>query len=174
MEAGLNPEKSLARAKYGAEAFSGMEGALPTPFPRTIGPNAVKYLWEVVESGLASDMVRRFEEAFAEELMVFISGGISHAAFGGLGYLLGINPIWGAISFALASALVWVRWSRGRGCRRIRSYIILRIVGIVLVIALLTIHLSVVLDIASGATIILVSVASFLICSLKGWLRRRG
>jgi len=40
--------------------------------------------------------------------ITFISGGISHAAFGGigLGYLLGINPIWGAISFALFSALV--------------------------------------------------------------------
>lgn len=39
--------------------------------------------------------------------IVFISGGISHAAFGGigLGYLLGINPIWGAVFFSLASAL---------------------------------------------------------------------
>lgn len=39
--------------------------------------------------------------------IVFISGGISHAAFGGigLGYLLGINPIWGALFFSLASAL---------------------------------------------------------------------
>ena len=39
--------------------------------------------------------------------IVFISGGISHASFGGigLGYLLGINPIIGAIFFALASAL---------------------------------------------------------------------
>ncbi len=39
--------------------------------------------------------------------IVFISGGISHAAFGGigLGYLLGINPIWGAVFFSLASAV---------------------------------------------------------------------
>jgi zinc transport system permease protein len=38
--------------------------------------------------------------------IVFISGGISHAAFGGigLGYLLGVNPIWGAVFFSLASA----------------------------------------------------------------------
>ncbi len=39
--------------------------------------------------------------------IVFISGGIAHASFGGigLGYLLGINPIHGAIFFTLASAL---------------------------------------------------------------------
>ena len=38
--------------------------------------------------------------------IVFISGGISHAAFGGigLGYLVGMNPIWGAVLFSLASA----------------------------------------------------------------------
>ena len=39
--------------------------------------------------------------------IVFISGGISHSAFGGigLGYLLGIDPIIGALFFTLASAL---------------------------------------------------------------------
>jgi zinc transport system permease protein len=39
--------------------------------------------------------------------LVFISGGISHAAFGGvgLGYLLGINPILAAIPFSIASAI---------------------------------------------------------------------
>jgi len=39
--------------------------------------------------------------------IVFLSGGIAHAAYGGigLGYLLGINPIIGAIAFALASAM---------------------------------------------------------------------
>ncbi|MBN2459962.1 MAG: metal ABC transporter permease [Candidatus Cloacimonetes bacterium] len=36
-----------------------------------------------------------------------ISGGIAHAAFGGLGlgYFLGVNPVWGIIPFGLASAL---------------------------------------------------------------------
>ena len=58
------------RAKYGAEAFRGLVGTLPTAFPRTIGPNAMKYLQEVVDSGLTSDMVTRFETAFAEELGV--------------------------------------------------------------------------------------------------------
>ncbi|MBD3263762.1 MAG: iron chelate uptake ABC transporter family permease subunit, partial [Candidatus Omnitrophica bacterium] len=39
--------------------------------------------------------------------IVFISGGIAHAAFGGigLGYYLGINPVLGVIPFSLFSAL---------------------------------------------------------------------
>ena len=39
--------------------------------------------------------------------MVFISGGISHSAFGGigLGYLVGIDPVLGAMLFAIVSAL---------------------------------------------------------------------
>ena len=40
--------------------------------------------------------------------IVFISGGISHAAFGGigLGYFLGVNPILVAIPFSIASAIL--------------------------------------------------------------------
>ena len=40
--------------------------------------------------------------------IVFISGGIAHASFGGigLGYFLGINPVWGVIPFGITSALV--------------------------------------------------------------------
>jgi zinc transport system permease protein len=39
--------------------------------------------------------------------IVFISGGISHAAFGGigLGYFLGINPVLAAVPFSLLSAV---------------------------------------------------------------------
>lgn len=39
--------------------------------------------------------------------IVFISGGIAHAAFGGvgLGYFLGINPVLGVLPFGIASAL---------------------------------------------------------------------
>ena len=39
--------------------------------------------------------------------IVFISGGIAHAAFGGigLGYLLGVSPILTAIPFSLVSAV---------------------------------------------------------------------
>ena len=39
--------------------------------------------------------------------MVFLSGGITHASFGGigLGYFLGINPVLGATLFGVVSAL---------------------------------------------------------------------
>jgi len=39
--------------------------------------------------------------------IIFISGGIAHASFGGigLGYLIGISPVLGALVFSLASAL---------------------------------------------------------------------
>lgn len=53
------------RARYGAAAHLHETGKLPTPFPRTIGPNAMTYLQEVVDSGLTVDMVGRFEAAFA-------------------------------------------------------------------------------------------------------------
>jgi dTDP-4-amino-4,6-dideoxygalactose transaminase len=55
------------RAKYGAQAHKDEVGVLPTSFPRTIGPNCAKYLIEVAESGLVSNMIERFEQAFAEE-----------------------------------------------------------------------------------------------------------
>ena len=40
--------------------------------------------------------------------IVFIAGGISHAAFGGigLGYWLGVNPLWAVTPFSLAAALL--------------------------------------------------------------------
>ncbi|MHC1610672.1 MAG: metal ABC transporter permease [Candidatus Methanospirareceae archaeon] len=39
--------------------------------------------------------------------IVFISGGIAHAAFGGIGlaYFLGVNPVLGVIPFSIAAAL---------------------------------------------------------------------
>lgn len=58
------------RAKYGAEAQANDIGQLPVPFPRTMGPNSMKYLQEVVDSGLAVNMIGRFEAAFAEEMGV--------------------------------------------------------------------------------------------------------
>ncbi|PKO13054.1 MAG: hypothetical protein CVU39_20645 [Chloroflexi bacterium HGW-Chloroflexi-10] len=38
--------------------------------------------------------------------IVFISGGVAHAAYGGIGlaYFLGLNPVFGAVSFSLLSA----------------------------------------------------------------------
>lgn len=58
------------RAKYGAAAWAALKGKLPNAFPRTMGPNALPYLQEVVESGLNSDMIGRFEKAFAQKLGV--------------------------------------------------------------------------------------------------------
>jgi perosamine synthetase len=57
------------RAKYGAAAYREV-GELPNPFPRTVGPNAMKYLQEIVDSGISCDMVGRFESAFAEAVGV--------------------------------------------------------------------------------------------------------
>lgn len=61
---------AIQRAKYGAQAFQHTGGKLPSPFPRTMGGNCLKYLQEVVESGLTSGIIDRFERAFAKELGV--------------------------------------------------------------------------------------------------------
>jgi zinc transport system permease protein len=39
--------------------------------------------------------------------IVFVSGGIAHAAYGGIGlaYYLDVNPVWGAIAFSVVAAL---------------------------------------------------------------------
>ena len=63
-------EHKPERAKYGAAAWKDLVGALPNPFPRTIGSNAATYLQEIVDSGLCVDMMGRFERAFATELGV--------------------------------------------------------------------------------------------------------
>ena len=47
------------RASYGAQAHEDEVGKLPTAFPRAIGPNAMKYLQEVVDSGLTVNMIGR-------------------------------------------------------------------------------------------------------------------
>jgi len=59
-------------AQYGAAAYEAVAGGLPAQYPRIIGPNAMKYLQEVVDSGFSRShtMVERFEKAFAEELGV--------------------------------------------------------------------------------------------------------
>lgn len=57
-------------ARYGAAAQAGFAGSLPTAFPRAIGPSAGRLLGEVMGAGLASDMVTRFERAFAEAMGV--------------------------------------------------------------------------------------------------------
>ncbi len=59
-------EPMMESAKYGAAAFEGSTNILPGVFPREMGPNALAYLTEVVNAGLTSNMVSRFEKAFAE------------------------------------------------------------------------------------------------------------
>jgi len=61
---------SRVPATYGAASLNGEEAALPSPFPRTMGPNCAGYLQEVVDSGLTVDMIGRFEKNFAAELGV--------------------------------------------------------------------------------------------------------
>ncbi|MDF2722426.1 MAG: btrR 2 [Paenibacillus sp.] len=53
-------------AKFGSAAQISSSIGLPTVYPREMGPNTLTYLQEVVESGLASNMVARFEKVFAE------------------------------------------------------------------------------------------------------------
>ncbi|MEI6499773.1 MAG: DegT/DnrJ/EryC1/StrS aminotransferase family protein [Armatimonadota bacterium] len=60
--------KSDEHARFGAAAIAHLKGQLPNPFPRTMGPRAMQYLQEVVDSGLGGDMVSRFETAFAATL----------------------------------------------------------------------------------------------------------
>ncbi len=62
--------KPVVRAQYGAAAYAGADGAVPSAFPRQMGPNCLKYVQEVIESGLSSNMIDRFEKAFAAELGV--------------------------------------------------------------------------------------------------------
>ena len=51
--------------------------------------------------------------------LVFLSGGITHASFGGIGmaYYLGADPIAGALLFAVASALGIEATSSGKRIR---------------------------------------------------------
>ena len=49
-----------------------------------------------------------------EKKLISMSGGIAHASFGGigLGYLLGFEPIWGGLLFAVASSVMISRLPR--------------------------------------------------------------
>ncbi len=62
--------EELKRAAWGAQAHKNETGKLPVAFPRIMGPNAMKYLQEVVDTGMTCDMMGRFEAAFARELGV--------------------------------------------------------------------------------------------------------
>ncbi len=62
------PDSANPRASFGFAAFRDMTGGLPNPFPRVMGPNAGKYVLEVVDSGLTCNMTERFEQEFARQM----------------------------------------------------------------------------------------------------------
>lgn len=66
-----------------------------------------------VLSGIACGIVGTY---VVSRRMVFLSGGITHASFGGIGiaYHFGLNPIGGAMVFAVLSAL-GIEWAGAKG-----------------------------------------------------------
>ena len=73
-------------------------------------------LWAILLISTTSAIIGTYIVA---RRMLFITGGITHASFGGLGvgYYLGINPTLSALVFAILSAL-GVEWlSRGKSVR---------------------------------------------------------
>jgi dTDP-4-amino-4,6-dideoxygalactose transaminase len=59
-------DESLPDATFGAAAMAPATAQLPGVYPREMGPNTMMYLQEVVDSGLASNMVDRFTSYLAE------------------------------------------------------------------------------------------------------------
>ncbi len=62
----IKKEDLIDSIKYGAASVEPAAGKLPSRYPREMGPNTMKYLKEVADSGLASDMVERFTRYFAD------------------------------------------------------------------------------------------------------------
>lgn len=58
--------EKLGNATFGSAAQIKSTAGLPSVFPREMGPNTIAYLQQVVDSGLSSDMVARFERVLAE------------------------------------------------------------------------------------------------------------
>ena len=54
------------KARFGADAMAPATDTLPGVFPREMGPNAMAYLQEVIDSGLGSNMIQRFTDYLAE------------------------------------------------------------------------------------------------------------
>src|SRR5687768_6405477 len=89
----------VARVKFGSEAQKEFRGKLPLPFPRTMGPNALRYLEEVVESGLTTDMVSRFEQTFARRM------GVKHC-IGTPGCTAALSVLAAALQFSPGDEIV--------------------------------------------------------------------
>ncbi|MCK5129488.1 MAG: metal ABC transporter permease [Clostridiales bacterium] len=62
----------------------------------------------VIAAVLASIVTGIIGTIAIEKKLVSMSGGVAHASFGGigLGYLLGFEPIWGGLFFAIGSSLL--------------------------------------------------------------------
>lgn len=69
---------------------------------------AYDFIWHAMEAAFLASITCGIIGAYiVARRMVFISGGITHASFGGigLGYYFGMNPIAGAVIFSVLSAL---------------------------------------------------------------------
>ena len=75
---------------------------------------AVHALLAALLAGIVGGLVGTF---VVVKRLVFLAGGLSHAAFGGVGLFLflGADPRVGAFLAALAAALILARWEPGRG-----------------------------------------------------------
>src|SRR6056297_3337754 len=64
----------------------------------------VNALWAALFTSITCGMIGTY---IVSNRIVFLSGGITHSSFGGIGvgYYLGVNPIWGAAVFSVLSAL---------------------------------------------------------------------
>ncbi len=73
-------------------------------------------LWAILLLSIASAIIGTY---IVTRRMLFVTGGITHASFGGLGigYYLGISPTLSALVFAILSALEVDRLSRGKSIR---------------------------------------------------------
>src|SRR5690348_18001105 len=92
--------EKTARAKFGAAAQKEFKGKLPLPFPRQMRPNPLKYVQEVVESGLTSDMPDRFERYFASRM------GVKHC-IGTPGCTAALSVLAAALRFAPGDEVVF-------------------------------------------------------------------
>src|SRR3954466_4999593 len=91
---------AVERAKFGAAAQRDFTGKLPLPFPRTMAPNCIRYLQEVVDSGLSGDMVDRFEQTFAKRM------GVKHC-IGTPGCTAALSVMAAALGFAPGDEIIF-------------------------------------------------------------------
>lgn len=85
--------------------------AFPIPYWKNMtempGILTYDFIQNAIMAGLLASIVCGLIGPFiVARQMVFVSGGLSHAAFGGLGiaYFMGVNPIYGATAFVLLAA----------------------------------------------------------------------